>query len=180
MRTRIHIFGASGSGTSTISRAVAEEHGLSCFEADDFFWEVTDPPFRQARKRSERQRLLIEALSGKSHWVLAGSIVAWGDVVIGLFDLAVFVTAPTAVRLERLRAREAARFGDRLLENGDMHQEHQDFLAWASQYDGGGIDMRSRRMHEEWVARLPCPVVRVDGAKDVRVVCAQLSAAIAV
>jgi adenylate kinase family enzyme len=179
MRTRIHIFGASGSGTSTIGRAIAGEYGLACFEVDEFFWEATDPPYQQPRGRIERQRLLMDALSGTPHWVLVGSLAGWGDVAIGLFELAVFVATPTSVRLERLRAREASRFGERLLETGDMYQQHRDFLTWASQYDEGAMDMRSRRLHEEWLSRLPCPVVRVDGSKPIEAVCAQLSAAIA-
>jgi adenylate kinase family enzyme len=179
MRTRIHVFGASGSGTSTVGRAIAADCGLSCFEADDFFWEATDPPYRHPRERTERQRLLMEALSGTPRWVLAGSLAGWGDVATSLFDLAVFVVTPTALRLERLRAREANRFGSRLLETGDMYQQHQDFLVWASQYDDGGMDMRSRRLHEQWLLHLPCPVVRVDGSGAVETVCAQLSAAIA-
>ena len=111
--------------------------------------------------------------------MLAGSLVGWGDVAIGLFDLAVFVTTPTAIRLERLRIREATRFGHRVLEGGDMYQEHRDFLAWAFKYDDGPPDMRSRRLHEEWMSRLPCPVVRVDGSGSVEAVCTQLSTAIA-
>lgn len=161
---RIHIFGASGSGTSTIGRVIAEQHGLTYFDADDFYWEPSDPPYQQARERSERQRLLIERLSDTPRWVLSGSVSGWGDVVLHLFDLAVFVTAPTAIRLERLRRREEGQFGERVLETGDMSQNHREFLTWASGYDDGGIDMRSRRLHEEWLSRLPCPVIRVDGS----------------
>ena len=167
------------SGTSTIGRAIAGQYGLTCLETDDFYWETSDPPYRHARERSERQRRLIEALSGAPRWVLSGSLAGWGDVVVHLFDLAVFVTAPTAIRLERLRRREATQFGPRVLEGGDMYQEHQDFLAWASGYDAGREDIRSRRVHEDWLLRLPCPVVRVDGSEPVEAVCSQLAAAIA-
>jgi len=179
VRTRIHIFGASGSGTSTVGRAIADEYGFKHFEVDDLFWEATDPPYQRARERSHRQRLLIEALSSTPCWVLTGSLAGWGDIAIDLFELAVFVETPTAIRLDRLRAREASRFGGRLLETGDMYQQYRDFLTWASRYDEGPIDMRSRRLHEEWLSRLPCPGVRVDGSGSVEAICAQLSATIA-
>ncbi len=143
-RARIHIFGASGSGVSSLGRAIATRYSLAYFDADDFYWAPTDPPYHQPREREERRRLLLEALTVTPRWVLAGSIAGWGDIAIGLFDLAVFVTAPTDVRLRRLRAREEARFGDRLLENGDMHQNHERFMAWAAQYDEGSTEMRSR------------------------------------
>lgn len=109
MRERIRVFGASGSGSSTIGRAIAEQYGLTYFETDNFFWQPTDPPYQQARERSERQRLLLERLSDTPRWVLSGSVSGWGDVVIDLFDLAVFVVTPTPIRLERLHHREMAR-----------------------------------------------------------------------
>src|SRR5438128_874343 len=47
MVQRLHILGASGSGTTTLGRALAE--GLQCphFDTDDYFWLPTDPPFTQ-------------------------------------------------------------------------------------------------------------------------------------
>jgi adenylate kinase family enzyme len=179
MSERVHIFGASGSGTSTLGREIAGRYGRTYFEADDFFWQPTNPPYQHVRERSDRQQLLIEALAGAPRWVLAGSVSGWGDVAIDFFDLAVFVITPTDIRLERLRVRESARFGNRLLETGDMHHHHKTFMAWASQYDEGSKDMRSRRQDEEWVSRLPCTVARVDGSLPVEVLCDQLSAAFA-
>jgi hypothetical protein len=44
-----------------------------------------------------------------------------------------------------------------------MHQHFMDFLAWAAAYDQGGLDMRSRARHEQWLAGLGCPVVRYEG-----------------
>jgi hypothetical protein len=39
--------------------------------------------------------------------------------------------------------------------------------------------IRSRRLHEEWLLRLSCPVVRIDGSLPIEVSCAQVSAAMA-
>jgi adenylate kinase family enzyme len=167
MRERIHIFGASGSGTSTLGRKIAARFDLKFLEADDFYWVPSDPPYQSARDRVARQQLLLDALSGQTRWVLAGSICGWGDVAIDLFELAVFVETPTAIRLERLRAREQSRFGERLLASGDMHSNHTAFMAWAASYDDGSIDIRSRKMHEEWLHHLKCPVVRIDGSRPI-------------
>ena len=41
---RIHILGASGSGTTTLGRALAERLQCPHFDADDYFWVPTDPP----------------------------------------------------------------------------------------------------------------------------------------
>ena len=44
-----------------------------------------------------------------------------------------------------------------------MHATHTEFMSWAAAYDDGGMEMRSRRRHEAWLAALPCPVLRLEG-----------------
>jgi adenylate kinase family enzyme len=179
MRERLLILGASGSGTSTLGREIAASQGIALFDADDFFWESTDPPFQRIRERAERERLLTGALSPGKRWVLTGSICGWGDVLIPLLDLAVFVVTPRTLRLERLRERERHRFGERLSPGGDMRHQYRAFLTWAARYDEGPIEMRSRRLHEQWLKQLVCPVVRVDGSRPIEMLHDQIVAALA-
>jgi adenylate kinase family enzyme len=82
---RIHILGASGSGTTTLGRALAAKLGCPHFDSDDFYWMPTEPPYRQPRPREEGQRLLGEALATSASWVLSGSLCGWGDPFIVLF-----------------------------------------------------------------------------------------------
>jgi adenylate kinase family enzyme len=42
---RIHILGASGSGTTTLGAALADRLGHPHVDADSLFWLPTDPPF---------------------------------------------------------------------------------------------------------------------------------------
>jgi adenylate kinase family enzyme len=163
---RIHIFGASGGGVSTLGRALAQRIDARYFESDDIYWQATDPPYRTARVVDERQRLLRDAIAHE-RWIIAGSLCGWGDLIIPHIDVAVFVTTPTSLRLERLRQRERQRFGKRIERGGDMHDEHKAFIEWAARYDDGTSDMRSRPMHEAWIARLPCQVIRLDGARPI-------------
>ena len=65
--------------------------------------------------------------------------------------------------MARLRHREHARFGERILPGGDMYEQSQAFLAWAASYDEGGLDIRSKRLHEQWLSTLPCPIVCFEG-----------------
>jgi hypothetical protein len=44
-----------------------------------------------------------------------------------------------------------------------MYEQSQAFLAWAASYDYGGIDIRSKRLHEQWLGTLPCPIVCLEG-----------------
>jgi adenylate kinase family enzyme len=38
MVSRIHILGASGSGTTTLAKALANELGYKHFDTDDYYW----------------------------------------------------------------------------------------------------------------------------------------------
>jgi len=163
MIRRIHILGASGSGTTTLGRALAARLQCPHFDTDDYFWLPTDPPFTQQRERTERAQLLMDDLTAQDAWVVSGSLCGWGDGAIPLFELVVFLWVPHAVRMERLHRREHARFGKRILPGGDMYESSQAFLAWAASYDEGSLDIRSRQRHDQWLSTLPCPIICFEG-----------------
>lgn len=159
----IHILGASGSGTTTLGRALSEEYGCTHLDSDDFFWEPTDPPFTVKRERALRQSMLSSAVDEAEKCVISGSMCGWGDILIERLDLVIYVYTPAEIRKERLESREFERFGDRILQGGDMYDEHLKFIEWAMQYDIGGLDMRSAKMHEQWLSNLTCPVMKISG-----------------
>lgn len=160
---RIHILGASGSGTSTLGRALASAHHFPFFDSDDFYWEPTDPPYRTPRPHDERRVVLLETVQDLPSWVVSGSMMGWGDAAIPMLDLVVYLSIPPGIRLERLHAREQARFGARLEPGSDMHAEHLAFMAWARDYDEGDLDIRSRASHARWLELPDCPVLRIEG-----------------
>ena len=96
--------------------------------------------------------------------MLSGSRCGWGDIFIPRFDLVIFLSVPTEIRLARLEQREQRRYGsEALAPGGAMHEANVAFMNWAAAYGDGGDDMRSRRRHEKWLAALPCPCLRLDG-----------------
>lgn len=163
MIQRIHILGASGSGATTLGRALAKHLQYAHFNTDDYFWLPTNPPFTEKRDTTLCQQLLMDDLTAHDSWVLSGSLCGWGDVVISLFELVVFLWIPPKTRMERLRQRERERYGERIMPGGDMHETSQEFLDCAASYDEGGLDMRSQRRHEQWLGTLPCPIVCFEG-----------------
>jgi adenylate kinase family enzyme len=165
---RIHLLGASGSGTTTLGHALAQRLACPHFDTDDYFWLPTDAPYEQIRERPERQTLLGADLERHPTWVLSGSLCGWGDLFIPLFDLVIFCAVPTDVRIARLRERERERYGaDAIAPGGPRRAKYEAFIAWAASYDDGPAVERSRRMHEEWLAKLPCPVLRLEDTDHV-------------
>jgi adenylate kinase family enzyme len=165
---RIHILGASGSGTTTLAAAVAARHGHRHVDTDDFYWLPTDPPYRTKRPRQARLEQLSAALAASPTWVLSGSLCGWGDPLIPRFQLTVFLAVPTDLRIERLRERELARYGgEAIAPGGRLHLAHVAFLEWAARYDRADATERSRTLHEGWLAAMPVPVVRLEGDRPV-------------
>lgn len=164
---RIHVFGASGSGTTTLGRRVARSLGVPDLDADHFYWEPTDPPFLTKRAPEARVAMIEQTISDADGWVLSGSLCGWGDPLRHRFTLAVFLRLDPAVRLERLKAREQARYGSRVTPRGDMYQQHLEFMNWAASYDTATAPTRSLDLHERWLAELSCPVLRLDSAEPV-------------
>ena len=136
----IHITGASGSGTTTLGRALSAELGTAHLDTDDFYWLPVEPAYSTKRHEGERLRFLGNAFveAGAKGWVLSGSIGDWGAPLIPLFELVVYLRTPTEIRLARLRAREVRRFGsDAIAPGGTRHAEHEAFIAWSAEYDAG-------------------------------------------
>ena len=167
MKRVIHIFGASGSGTSTLGRAVAARTGFRCMDTDDYYWLPAEPMYTLKRPIPERLALMERDLDGCDGAVLSGSLAGWGDPLIPRFTLAVRLVTPTPVRMERLRQRELVRYGARVLPGGDMHEQSQAFLDWAAQYDDGVPPIRSRALHDLWQRQLTCPLLTLDGTLPV-------------
>ena len=163
---RIHLMGASGSGVTTLGRAVANRLALPHHDSDDYFWLPTAPPYQTTRPAAERLRLMHEMFLPRLDWVLSGSVTGWGEELVPFFDLVVFVVAPRELRMRRLQAREATHFGAAAVAPGGWrHEETESFVEWASHYEAGDREGRSLAKHEAWLAGLPCPVVRVDGSR---------------
>lgn len=165
---RIHIVGASGSGTSTLGIALAERLGHPHIDADSLFWLPTDPPFTTQRPRDERQALLAQLLPVAGQWVFSGSALGWATSLEPFYDLVVFLRLDPSVRMDRLRRREVARYGARLEGKGEMAAASVDFLRWAAAYDSAGLEQRSLSGHEAWMASQTAPILRLDSAAPVQ------------
>ncbi|MFH1686245.1 MAG: hypothetical protein ABIE70_01830 [bacterium] len=161
---RIHIFGASGSGTTTLATAIAGHLGWAHFDTDDYFWLQTDPPFSDIRSVEERLAMLRQDLAQKKSWLLSGALDGWGDPLIPLFDLVVFLYVPWPVRLRRLHDREIERFGRAgIAPGGRTHGSFLKLIEWASKYDTAGTEMRSLVRHQRWIESLTCAKLTIEG-----------------
>ncbi|MBX4870948.1 ATP-binding protein [Rhizobium bangladeshense] len=163
----IHITGASGSGTTSLGHTLAERLDLAHLDTDDFFWLPTDPPFTTPRDADERIRLLFAEAARHDGWVLSGSALKWARQIEPFYNLIVFLRIEPELRMARIRAREIARYGDRIGPGGDMEIKSGEFMEWAASYDTAGPERRSLAAHEQWLETQKAPVLRLDSSRDI-------------
>lgn len=164
---KIHLFGASSSGVTTLGHALAKKLNISYFDSDQYFWLPTNPPFTSKRNPEERNQLIKTELTATENWIFGGSSVSWGDDVFPKFDLIVFLWLPPEIRLKRLKEREFERYGSAIYENPDRNKAYQEFMEWASKYDidpkESGFTGRSLKVHEDWIKSLNREVLEIRG-----------------
>ncbi len=166
--SKIHVFGASGAGTTTLAKHLADKLDLPHFDADNYFWQPTDPPYQQKTGRSLRIQALGKDLGASDHgWVLSGCVASWGESLLTDIDLSVFVYLDEKTRIDRLRSREREEFGQRIEPGGDMYANHLDFIAWARSYDSAHPPIRSLALHEQWITNSVAPTIRVNSKHDI-------------
>ncbi|MFS8146985.1 adenylate kinase [Rhizobium sp. BR 249] len=163
----IHVMGASGSGTTSLGLALAEKLDIAHLDTDDFFWMPTDPPFTTPRDADERIRMLLEAAARHDGWVLSGSALKWGRQIEPFYDLIVFLRIERELRMARIRAREIARYGERIGPGGDMEVKSGEFMEWAASYDTAGPERRSLAAHGQWLETQTAPVLLLDSSREI-------------
>ncbi|KSU64234.1 hypothetical protein [Arthrobacter sp. NIO-1057] len=161
---RLYILGASGSGTTTLGRAIADAWSVPHADSDDYFWMPTNPPYTQQRPAARRVELMLEIFAKRPAWVLSGGINGWGERILQRCDAVVFLSLDAPQRLQRIKRREAVR---RVGEEVDT-EAFGEFLAWASHYDDPDFQGRSRVRHDAWLNTLELPVLRLDSSRSVQ------------
>lgn len=176
---RIHLVGASGTGTTTLGKALREAHPeLVHLDIDDFVWFPEEPPFCRKREPAQRLAQLEPVLRLESSSVTTGSLCEWGDPLAELFDLVFFLQAPTEIRMERIKRRESATFGTEIEESGSRYEKYQKFLVWARRYDTAGLEQRSLITHRSWLSTLSCPVFELDATLPISILVQQIESSI--
>jgi adenylate kinase family enzyme len=153
--------GASGAGTTTLARALADYWSVPHADADDYFWVPSDPPYVEKRPEAERLSLMWSVFVPREGWVLSGSVLGWGETVVAECDVVVFLTLDAEERLRRIQARERVRRAGGRVDEAAL----EEFLEWARGYDDPSFQGRSRVAHEQWLAGLSQPVLRLDSSR---------------
>ncbi len=164
MAMGIMIMGSSGAGKTTLGKLLANELGYTFVDIDEYIWRKdTEIPFSLMYSKDEKISRLQEAISNCEHFVMAGSMNSFHEYFDPYFELVVHLHTDAKIRVKRVHERELGWFGERVLEGGDMYEDHKKMLNDIAGYDygTGGCTLQQ---HENWIKALNCKVIRLDGS----------------
>lgn len=168
MAKGILIMGSSGAGKTTLGSLVAKKLNYAFVDIDEYIWRKdTEIPFTAMYSRNEKIERLQAAISDCEYFVMAGSMDSFHEHFDPYFELVVHLHTETKIRIKRVHERELEWFGERVLEGGDMYEEHNKMLDGIGGYDYGygGCTLQQ---HEKWLSALNCKVIRLDGAEPLK------------
>ena len=165
-RSRLHVTGASGAGTTTLARALADHWAVPHADVDDYFWVPSDPPYVEKRPASR---------PGSRSWRSSSWPARRMGPVPARCSAGVTPSWRAATRWcswtldpeERLRRIEGPRGADAQRRPSlSIQAVVGPPLSWngPAGYDDPAFDGRSRVAHERWLAGLDRPVLRLDSA----------------
>lgn len=158
------IFGATGTGKTTLAAEFAKRTGFTHIDSDDYYWKRTNPPFQEKVPLTERNEKLKRDFYKHENVIVSGSMISWGEEWKTAFDLAIFLIVENTIRLERLKKREKERYGKKLLTDKRIQKISKEYLDWAKQYENLNFDGTTIKTHTNWIPQIECEVLTLNGA----------------
>jgi thymidylate kinase len=76
-----------------------------------------------------------------------------------MYNYVVVIDVPKEIRTQRVRNRSFQKFGDRMLIGGDLYVQEESFFQM--------VESRQDDFIENWLRKVNCPIIRVDGTKPI-------------
>ena len=156
----IIVFGTNGSGKTTLGRELARFLNFNHIDHEKYAFNESEIPYTNPRSGEECIDMMLADIEKHGSFVISAVTGDFGKKIVQLYKLAVFMSVPHELRIERIKQREIERYGNRVLEGGDMYEQTQKF------YDF--IATRPLARIEKWAESLICPIIHMDGTNDYR------------
>ena len=157
----IQICGLNGCGKSTLGKALAERIGLHFIDNEHLYFSRpnADEPYANPKSRAEVERLLMDEVNEHPDFVFSAVKGDYGKDIVPMYNYVVVIDVPKEIRTQRVRNRSFQKFGDRMLIGGDLYGQEEAFFEMAASRQDDYI--------ENWLRKVNCPIIRVDGTKPI-------------
>lgn len=156
----IIVFGLNGSGKTTVGRELARILNFKHIDHEAYAFRESEIPYTNPRSHEECIELMLADIEKYGSFVLSAVTGDFGEIIPRFYTLAVYISAPLELRLERVKKRSYDQHGERVLEGGDMYEKEQKFFDF--------VALRPLSRIEQWAETPTCPVIRIDGTLDWR------------
>ncbi len=156
--TGILICGLNGSGKSTLGKALAEKLGFHFIDSEDLFFTQKND-YTSLRSHEEATEILLNKIKKHPDFVLSSVKGEYGDDFILHLKYLVFIEVKEEIRLKRVRNRDIQKFGDRVLQGGDLFDSTENFYKFIQSRDDTHVT--------KWLDNLDLNVIHIDGTKDI-------------
>ncbi len=156
----ICVCGLNGSGKTTLAKALSQKINFCHFDIEDYYFgNKNGVPYAQARTRDQVEALLMEDIQKNPKFVFSAVNGNFNEAITSKYKLVIYLSAPLDERMRRIKQRAYDKFGNRVLEGGDMYGQEQKFFEICVG--------RSDEKIVKWLEALSCPVMRLDGTEKI-------------
>ncbi|MBQ7670025.1 MAG: AAA family ATPase [Clostridia bacterium] len=157
----ILICGLNGVGKSTVGKALAERLSYRFIDNEDLFFPKDEPSYEYDRPRGKAEviHILNDLISEDLSFVFCAVRGDYGDKFLSALDHIIYIYVPRKERDRRVFNRSYEKFGDRMLEGGDLYERENSFIALAQNRPDDYV--------ERWIETVNIPVIRIDGTRPV-------------
>ncbi len=157
----ILICGLNGSGKSTVGKALARRIGYRFIDVEDLYFPKDDTNYKYSHPRGKEEviSLLNDMISEDRRFVFCAVRGDYGDRFLAALDHIVYIDVPKDERTRRVFNRSYEKFGERMLEDGDLYERENSFLSAAQ--------IRPDDYVESWLDEVNIPIIRIDGTRPV-------------
>ena len=157
----ILICGLNGVGKSTVGKSLAERLSYRFIDNEDLFFPKVDPSYEFANPRTKTEviRVLDDMISENKCFIFCAVRGDYGERLLAALDYIIYIYVPKEERDKRVFNRSYEKFGDRMLEGGDLYEKENSFLLLAQNRPDDYV--------ERWLGEVNIPVIRIDGTRPV-------------
>jgi adenylate kinase family enzyme len=158
MKSGILICGLNGAGKTTIALKLTKITQSKHIDIEDYAFLSSEIPYSRPRSSEKIACLLLAEIEKYPQFIFSAVDGNFGDEIVNYFGFIILVDTPLEIRIERIKKRSFEKFGNRILEGGDLYEQEQKFLDFVANRELSSV--------ENWTKTLNCPVLRIDGTRD--------------
>lgn len=155
----ILICGLNGSGKTTLGKTLADELGFFFLNDEDYYFLESEIPYTVSRSEEEAKAFILSKLKQYDSTVIVSVKGNLGADIVKRLDVVVYLSAPLDERLSRIKKREIEKYGNRVLEGGDMYKQQKAFHDFCAS--------RTPEKILNFLETLSCKVIKIDGTKPI-------------